>query len=84
MPTRNVSLTDRLDRFVSTAIESGRYENASEVIRAALRTLEREEQEQAARLARLRSAIDKGDASGIAEPGAFSRVRRRLNLPEAQ
>jgi antitoxin ParD1/3/4 len=43
MPTRNVNLTDELDRFVSEKIESGRYENASEVVRAALRTLEREE-----------------------------------------
>ncbi len=31
MPTRNVTLTDELDRFVLTKIESGRYENASEV-----------------------------------------------------
>jgi antitoxin ParD1/3/4 len=31
MPTRNVNLTDELDRFVLTKVESGRYENASEV-----------------------------------------------------
>ena len=37
MPTRNVNLTDELDRFVAK-VESGRYENASEVVRAALRT----------------------------------------------
>lgn len=45
MPTRNVNLTDELDRFVATRIENGRYESASEVVRAALRTLEREERE---------------------------------------
>ncbi len=44
MPTRNVNLTDELDHFVLQKVESGRYENASEVVRAALRTLEREEQ----------------------------------------
>ena len=44
MPTRNVNLTDELDHFVLAKVESGRYENASEVVRAALRTLEREEQ----------------------------------------
>ncbi|MGH9609280.1 MAG: type II toxin-antitoxin system ParD family antitoxin, partial [Bryobacteraceae bacterium] len=38
MPTRNVNLTDELDRFVISKVESGRYENASEVIRSALRT----------------------------------------------
>jgi hypothetical protein len=36
MPTRNVNLTDELDRFVLTKVESGRYENASEVVRDAL------------------------------------------------
>ena len=81
MPTRNVNLTDELDRFVSIKIESGRYENASEVVRAALRTLAREEQEHEARLAGLRAAIDAGDASGLAEDGVFSRVRESLKLP---
>ena len=38
MPTRNVNLTDELDRFLLAKVESGRYENASEVVRAALRT----------------------------------------------
>jgi len=80
MPTRNVNLTDELDSFVLAKVESGRYENASEVVRAALRTLEREEQEFEAKLAALRTAIDEGDASGIAEGNPFTRVRRTLKL----
>lgn len=81
MPTRNVNLTDELDRFVASQIESGLYENASEVIRAALRTLDRDAREYEARLAALRSAIDAGDASGVAEDGVFDRVRKNLGLP---
>ena len=81
MPTRNVNLTDEFDRFVLEKVESGRYENASEVVRAALRTLEREEQQYEAKLAALRAAIDDGDASGLAEGNVFARVRERLNLP---
>jgi antitoxin ParD1/3/4 len=81
MPTRNVNLTDELDRFVLAKVESGRFENASDVVRAALRTLEREEQQHEAKLAALRSAIDEGDASGIAESNVFARVRETLNLP---
>lgn len=80
MPTRNVSLTEELDRFVLAKVESGRYENASEVVRAALRTLEREEQQYEAELASLRSAIDEGDASGIAEGDVLARVRHTLDL----
>jgi antitoxin ParD1/3/4 len=45
LPTRNVNLTDELDRFVASNVESGRYENASEVVRAALRTLQRDEEQ---------------------------------------
>jgi antitoxin ParD1/3/4 len=78
MPTRSVNLTDELDSFVLEKIESGRYENASEVVRAALRTLEREEQQFEAKLAVLRTAIDEGDTSGVAKGNTFARVRRTL------
>jgi antitoxin ParD1/3/4 len=86
MPTRNVNLTEELDRFVAKKVKTGRYENASEVVRAALRTLEREEQQYEAKLAALRAAIDEGDASGIAgdRDNVFRRVRRTLKLPAAQ
>jgi antitoxin ParD1/3/4 len=83
MPTRNVNLTDELDRFVLSKVKSGRYENASEVVRAALRTLERDEQEFDAQLFALRAAIDEGDASGIARGDVFARVRRTLKLRKA-
>jgi antitoxin ParD1/3/4 len=83
MPTRNVNLTEELDHFVLKKVKSGRYENASEVVRAALRTLEREEQEYDAKLRALRTAIDEGDASGVAKGDVFARVRKTLNLPRA-
>jgi antitoxin ParD1/3/4 len=63
MPTRNVSLTDHLDRFVDANIEAGRYQNASEVVREALRLLELQQKEQQARLERLREAIRLGEES---------------------
>ena len=84
MPTRNVNLTNDLDRFVATKVKSGRYENASEVVRAGLRTLEREEQQYEAKLAALRAAIDEGDASGIARGNVFERVRKAIKLPASR
>jgi antitoxin ParD1/3/4 len=84
MPTRNVNLTDDLERFVSTKVQSGRYENASEVMRAGLRALEREELEYEAKLAALRTAIKVGDASGVARGDVFARVRRKLNLASGE
>jgi len=83
MPTRNVNLTEELDRFVMEKVESGRYENASEVVRAALRSMDREERQYEAKLAALRTAIDEGDASGLAEGNIVERVREKLNLPAA-
>jgi antitoxin ParD1/3/4 len=41
--TLNVSLTPELSRFVEAKVSSGRYQSASEVVRAALRLLERAE-----------------------------------------
>lgn len=63
MPTRNVSLTEHQDRFVDEALASGRYQSASEVMREALRLLERRESEDAARLARLKAAVAEGEAA---------------------
>ena len=80
MPTRNVNLTSELDRFVRRRVKAGLYENASEVVRAGLRTLEREEREFEAKLAALRQAVDEGDASGIADANVFNRVRSSLKL----
>jgi antitoxin ParD1/3/4 len=80
MPTRNVSLTAELDRFVASRIRKGSYDNASEVVRAALRSLEREEREFEAKLEALRAAIDAGEASGAARGDSFARIRRKLKL----
>lgn len=81
MPTRNINLTAELDRFIASKVKSGRYENASEVVRAGLRNLEREEREHELKLLALRTAIDEGDASGIARGDTFARVRKKLKLP---
>ncbi len=80
MPIRNVELTETLDGFVLSQVKSGRYENASEVIRAALRVLEWQERENEAKLKLLQTAIDEGDASGIAEGDVFARVRKSTGL----
>jgi len=80
MPTRNVNLTPELDRFLLSRVETGRFENASEVVRAALRSLERDERLFESKLAVLRAAIDAGDASGVAEGDVFADVRASLGL----
>ncbi len=60
MPTRNINLTDHFDHFVERQVSSGRYSNASEIVREALRLLEEEEQERQAKLKALRRAAKKG------------------------
>jgi antitoxin ParD1/3/4 len=65
MPTRNVNLTEHFDRFIETGITSGRFSNASEVVREGLRLLEQREQEDKARIEWLRDAAKEGfDAAG--------------------
>jgi antitoxin ParD1/3/4 len=84
MPTRNVNLTPELDRFVAVKVEAGLYSNASEVMRAALRLLERDEREHEEKMTALRSAIDQGIASGVAAPGVFARIRSKHGLPQRE
>lgn len=79
VPTRNVNLTKELDRFVARSVKRGRYANASEVMRSALRVLEREERDEL-KMERLRAAIQKGLDSGIAKEDVFERIRKKYGL----
>lgn len=83
MPTRNVNLADELDQFILDKVKNSRYENASEVVRAALRSFERDEREYEEKLAARRAAIDEGDASGIAEGDVFARLRAEIKARAA-
>ena len=60
MATRNINLTDALDRFVAELVASGEYQNASEVVRAGLRALKAEEATRARKLEALRAAVREG------------------------
>ncbi len=75
MPTQNVNLTPQLDRFVKEAVESGQFNNASEVHRAALSSMAQQQEERDLRLARLRQEIqtglDSGDPVEITDLDAF-------------
>jgi antitoxin ParD1/3/4 len=60
MPTRNVNLTDHFDSFIETGVTSGRFSNASEVVREGLRLLEQREKEDKAKIEWLRAAAKHG------------------------
>lgn len=80
MPTRNVVLTDHQARLVEKLVSSGRYQNASEVLREGLRLIEDREAQDNARLQALREAarvgmadIDAGRFRSFESPAALSR-----------
>ena len=80
MPTRNVVLTDHQARLVEKLVSSGRYQNASEVLREGLRLIEDREAQDSARLQALREAarvgmadIDAGRFRSFESPVALSR-----------
>jgi len=83
MPNRNVTLTPDLDDFVLTMVEGGRYANASEMVQAALRVLDREERAQKAKRAQVQPAVDVGDANRIAELDVFRKLWLAHQLPVA-
>ncbi|MDP3747811.1 MAG: type II toxin-antitoxin system ParD family antitoxin [Phenylobacterium sp.] len=60
MPTRNVVLTDHQHQIIESLVGSGRYQNASEVLRDGLRLVEQREAEEAAKLQALREAANVG------------------------
>jgi len=60
MATRNVVLTNHQEELIALLVESGKFQNASEVLREGLRLLEKEEREFEARLAAFRRESQKG------------------------
>ncbi len=60
MPTRNVVLSDHQHELVETLVQSGRYQNASEVLREGLRLIEERERIEEARLKALKRAARQG------------------------
>lgn len=78
MPT-SVALGTHFESFVREQVDSGRYNNVSEVVRAGLRLLEQEAQTYEAKLAALRAAIAEGE---VGEPIdaeiVFAELRREL------
>lgn len=62
MSTRNVVLTDRHEQIIDSLVSSGRYQNASEVLRDGLRLVEEREQQSALKLDLLREAARLGIA----------------------
>ena len=63
MKTTSVALGPYFEDFIKLKIAQGRYNNASEVVRAGLRLLEENE----SRIMELRRAIEEGIESGPAE-----------------
>lgn len=76
MPTRNVVLTDSQADLIERLIADGRYQNASEALRAGLRLLEREEAEMTALRARLAAGLEEARAGALAEGSGEDAIRR--------
>lgn len=78
MPT-SVALGAHFESFVKQQLSVGRFNNASEVIRAGLRLLEDHEQVQALKLQELRAAIATGAASGpgVDADAVFDRLTQK-------
>ena len=62
MPTRNVVLTEHHEKVISDLVASGRYQNASEVLREGLRLIEERDARNTARLQILQEAARAGFA----------------------
>ena len=74
----SISLGDHFETFVDTRVSTGRFKNASEVIRAGLRLLEEEE----SKIIALKSAIKEGLSSGFAKN--FDAKKHLVNLKSAK
>lgn len=73
----SINLGPYFERFVQKQIEGGRFQNASEVVRAGLRLLEDQETSRAERLAALAAAGERPPAEPPPPPKAKSKDRAK-------
>jgi len=78
MPTRNLVITDHQASMLEHLVSSGRYQNASEVLREGLRLVEQRDAEDAYRLDALRNAVQVGAADMAA--GRFKSFETNTSL----
>ena len=79
----SISLPPELITLIKGKVDSGRYSSASEVVREALRLLERADQQQAERLKGLRRSWREGIESGDAGEIDFAELRRTAKREQA-
>ena len=84
MGTRNVVLTDTQSALVDQLVASGRYQNASEALRAGLRLLEREEAELGDLRARLASGLEEARHGELADGSGEAAIRRAFAAARVQ
>jgi len=60
--TVNISLTPELGAFLQNRVKSGRYQTTSEVVREALRLLERQERDREQAFQQLKEKLERGAA----------------------
>lgn len=84
MGTRNVVLTDTQSALVDQLVASGRYQNASEALRAGLRLLEREEAELGDLRARLTSGLEEARQGELADGTGEAAIRRAFAAARIQ
>ncbi len=84
MATRNVVLTDAQSALVNRLVSSGRYQNASEALRAGLRLLEREEAELNELRARLAAGLEQARSNDLAEGDGEHAIRRAFAAARAR
>lgn len=75
--TLNINLPPQLEKLVRQKVDSGRYNSASEVVREALRLMERQNELHTLQLERLRRDIHEGLDSGPARPWSVDELKRQ-------
>lgn len=84
MATRNVVLTETQDELVQALVSAGRYQNASEALRAGLRLLEQEEAGAMTIRAALRDGLVQARTGELADGSGVDAVRRAFARARAK
>jgi antitoxin ParD1/3/4 len=74
----NISLTPKLEDFVKAKVKSGDYNNASEVIREALRVMRERDADRKVQLDALKRLIHEGEESGVPVPWDPESIKREV------
>ena len=84
MVKKSISITDQEDEWIKSRLETGQYENESDVLRELILERQIQEQETPEQIAEIRKALIEGERSGFSDRSVHEFIKEARARRDAE